>query len=75
MTNFKKCKHWAVTVSMNGEELVTIETNSLSGKPDFTDEEAQVIRDAARHLEAFMGDQWTAEDDEYFRSGTRYPGQ
>ena len=48
--------HWAVTVSMNGESLVTIESNCLSGKPEFTDEEAQVIRDAAAHLKAFIGE-------------------
>ena len=48
--------HWAVTVSMNGEPLVTTESNCLSGKSDFTDAEADVIRDAARHLKAFIGD-------------------
>ena len=47
--------HWSVTVCMNGENLVTIETTCLSGKPEFTDEEAQIIRDAAAHLEAFIG--------------------
>jgi hypothetical protein len=48
--------HWSVNVSMNGESLVTIESNCLSGKPEFTEAEAQVIRDAATHLKAFIGE-------------------
>jgi hypothetical protein len=47
--------NWAVSVSLNGETLVTIANDYVSGKPEFTDAEEQVIRDAARHLEAFIG--------------------
>ncbi len=47
--------HWSVTVERNGENLVTIETNCLSGKPDFTEAEAQAIRDASETLLAFIG--------------------
>ena len=50
-----KDEHWSVTVTRNGENLVTIESNCLSGKPEFTETEAQVIRDAAEHLKAFIG--------------------
>lgn len=47
--------HWSVTVERDGENLVTIEPRCLSGKPDFTEAEAQTIRDAAEHLLAFIG--------------------
>ena len=47
--------HWSVTVSRNGEELVTIESNCLSGKSDLTDEDGDVIRAAAEHLHSFIG--------------------
>jgi len=49
-------RHWSVTVTRNGENLVTIESNCLSGKSEFTDAEAETIRDAARHLKAFIGE-------------------
>ncbi len=48
-------RHWSVNVSLNGESLVTIESNCLSGKPEFTEEEATVIRTAAIHLTSFIG--------------------
>lgn len=47
--------HWLVTVEREGETLVTIESGCLSGKSDFTDAEAQTIRDAAEHLLSFIG--------------------
>lgn len=47
--------HWSVEVTRDGETLVTIASNCLSGKPEFTEEEAQTIRDAARNLDAFIG--------------------
>lgn len=48
--------HWSISVSRDGENLVTIESNCLCGKPEFTDEEAQQIRDCADHLRAFIGE-------------------
>ena len=48
-------EHWSVSVSVNGEEILTIAHNFLSGKTEFTNAEAQCIRDCARHLEAFIG--------------------
>lgn len=51
----KRTEHWSVEVRRNGENLVTIESNCLSGKPDFSAEEEQVIREAGRHLLAFIG--------------------
>lgn len=53
--------HWRVTVSRNGEDLITIETSCLCGKESFTDEEADTIREAARHLLAFIGEK--SDDD------------
>lgn len=47
--------HWSVSVERNGENLVTIETNMLSGKPDFTPEEEDTIRAAGETLLAFIG--------------------
>jgi hypothetical protein len=46
--------HWAVTVWRNGEPVVTIEANSISGK-DIEPEDEECIRIAARHLFAFIG--------------------
>lgn len=58
-------RHWSVTVEMDGEKLVTIESGFLSGKAEFTDEEAETIRDAARNLRSFIGDRQSpySEDD------------
>jgi hypothetical protein len=44
-----------VSVYRNGEQVVTIETNCLSGR-DISAEDAEVIRMSARHLMAFVGD-------------------
>jgi hypothetical protein len=48
-------EHWSVTVSRDGEEIVTIESNSLSGR-ELTSEDEAAIRLAAHHLLAFIGD-------------------
>ena len=48
-------QHWSVSVSRNGDNLVTIESNMLAGQPEFSDEEARVIRECAAHLLAFIG--------------------
>lgn len=50
-----KTNHWAVSVDRNGNNLVVIESNCLSGKPSFTSDEEQCIRDCAAHLLAFIG--------------------
>lgn len=47
--------HWAVTVERNGERVVTIETNCLSGR-EISAEDEQAIRTAAHHLLSFIGD-------------------
>lgn len=39
-----RTQFWAVSVTRNGETLVTIESGCLSGKPEFAEEEARVIR-------------------------------
>lgn len=50
-----KRPHWSVTVSRDGEEIVTIESNCLSGREiSAADEDA--IRTAARHLLSFIGE-------------------
>lgn len=49
-------QHWSVTVTRNGEALVTIESNCLSGR-DLRAEDERVIRMAARHLLAFVGEE------------------
>lgn len=46
---------FAVTVERNGEKVVTIETNCLSGR-EISQEDEAAIRDAARSLLAFIGD-------------------
>lgn len=51
----KSTQHWAVTVSRNGEDIVTIESNCLSGR-EITAEDEHAIRTAAYHLLAFIGE-------------------
>jgi hypothetical protein len=46
--------YWSVTVSLNGEEVVTIEPSMLSGK-DIGDPELEAIRESAFNLLAFAG--------------------
>lgn len=55
------CKHnqfrtqsWAVTVERNGEQVVTIASNNLSGR-NLSAEDERVIEIAARHLLSFIG--------------------
>lgn len=60
-----KTDFWAVEVSRNGESLVRIETRCLSGKPEFSEEDARVIRMAAEHLHAFIGPERTPEDEPF----------
>lgn len=47
-------EHWSVTVERNGEKVVTIESNCLSGREISRDDE-NTIRTAASHLMAFIG--------------------
>lgn len=47
--------HWAVTVERNGERVVTIESNCLSGR-DLSPEDQEAIRTAAQHLLSFVGE-------------------
>lgn len=46
--------YWSVTVSLNGEPVVTIEPGMLSGK-DIGDPELEAIRTSALQLLAFAG--------------------
>lgn len=46
---------WSVKVELNGEQLIIIESNSMSGKPFLNYEEIEVIRKCGEHLLAFAG--------------------
>jgi hypothetical protein len=48
-------QYWSVTVSLNGDQVVTIEPNMLAGREIGHDEET-AIRKAAAHLLSFIGD-------------------
>ena len=54
----RKIEHWGVDVRVNGAQVLTIESNCVYGK-QLTDDEEEVIREAARHLLAFVGEQKT----------------
>ena len=41
---------WSVTVDVDGTNILTISTVSLSGKSTFTDAEEEAIRTAGEHL-------------------------
>jgi hypothetical protein len=56
--------HWGVDVRFNHETILTIESNCLSGKSELSDEEKEAIREAARHLLAFIGDDETTNPKE-----------
>ena len=47
---------WAVDVSVNGESILTISPNELSGKAELTEEDKDVIRLAAYNLISFLGE-------------------
>lgn len=46
---------WGVSITMNGQDVVTIESNHLSGV-EITKAHEDVIRTCAHHLLAFIGD-------------------
>lgn len=49
-----KPQHWAVSVSADGTEILTIESNCLSGVENIADY-ADTVRTCADHLHAFIG--------------------
>ena len=48
-------EHWSVEVSRNGENIVTLESNCISGKADFSPEDEHAIERAALCLLSFLG--------------------
>ncbi len=48
-------QHWSVMVCVDGEEILTIESNGLSGVENINDYDKE-IRNCARHLLAFIGE-------------------
>lgn len=46
---------YAITVTKNGEPILTIENKMLSGIETFSDEDADAVRDGATSLLAFIG--------------------
>ncbi|MEX3933330.1 hypothetical protein AB4Y32_16255 [Paraburkholderia phymatum] len=55
MSNILEIQGWSVSVEVDAETILTIGHNSLSGIDDFTEAQAQVIRNCAEHLLAFIG--------------------
>lgn len=49
-------KYWSVTVSINGDEVLTIGKDELAGVPNIEDH-ANEVRECARHLLAFIGEE------------------
>ena len=50
-------EHWGVDVRVNGEHVLTIESNCLFGKSDLSDVDKEAIRLAGKHLLAFVGEE------------------
>lgn len=48
-------KKWSVDVSVNGENILTIGSDWLSGKASLTDEDENTIEEAAKSLLSFIG--------------------
>ena len=55
MTMRAPVQGWEVSVNVNGENILTIGHNHLSGIDDI-DKYADVVRNCARHLLSFIGD-------------------
>ncbi len=53
MNDTENTQHWAVTVKRNGEKVVTLESNSQSGR-NLSDEDKRIIRVCAEHLLSFI---------------------
>ena len=53
--------YWSVTVSLDGEEVVTIEPNMLGGR-DIGPAEEQAIRTSCQHLLSFIGESAIIDD-------------
>lgn len=51
----QRTQHWSVTVERDGENVVKIESNCLSGR-EISKEDEKVIRDCAHHLLSFIGE-------------------
>lgn len=49
-----KTEHWAVTVSRNGESIVTLESNCMAGR-ELGEEDERIIRLAVQQLQGFVG--------------------
>lgn len=47
--------YWSVSVTLNGENVVTLEPRLLTGKPELSDRDEDAIRTSAEHLLAFIG--------------------
>lgn len=60
----RKIEHWGVDVRVNGSHVLTIESNCVYGK-QLTNAEEEVIREAARHLLAFVGEQKSITNKEH----------
>jgi hypothetical protein len=48
-------QHWGVDVRINGERVLTIESNCLSGIDNISDY-AETVRECAHHLLGFIGE-------------------
>lgn len=48
-------QHWGVDVRVNGDVVLTIESNCLFGKSDLSAMDLDAIRTAANYLLAFAG--------------------
>jgi hypothetical protein len=51
----KDREHWAVMVDRNGDNILTIESAILAGKPDLEPEDEACIEMCGRQLLAFLG--------------------
>ncbi len=61
MTDRKPIQGWAVSVDVNGVTVLTIGHNHLSGADNIEDY-ADVVRNCAEHLLAFIGPEEVAAD-------------
>jgi hypothetical protein len=65
---------WSVSVERDGENVVTIASNCLSGR-DLSPEDEEAIRTAAQHLLSFVGAKKSPCAEGWHRSESRGPNQ
>lgn len=67
----EEVQHWGVDVRIDGERVLTIESNSLSGI-DNIDKYKETVKECAYHLLSFIGGEKSCSKCKYFANKNWY---